>query len=68
MNGKTFKEIFFEDNNFIEASDLFLREIELLVNEDIEFNKDRYKIENRLKKFEDIELNLNQWYTCKYNK
>lgn len=62
-SGKTFKERFSEDYNFIEASDLFLREIEILVNKEIEFNKNRFKIEERLKKFEDIELNLNQRYS-----
>jgi hypothetical protein len=48
-NGKTFEEQFCEDYNYIEASDLFLREIELLVNKDIEFNKNRIRIEDRLK-------------------
>jgi hypothetical protein len=64
-NGKTFEEGFLEDYNYIEASDLFLREIELLVNEDIEFNKNRIRIEDRIKKFEDIEWDLYQRYRYK---
>jgi hypothetical protein len=56
---------FCEDYNYIEASDLFLREIELLVNKDIEFNKNRIRIEDRLKKFEDIEWDLYQRYRYK---
>ena len=39
-----------------------MREIELLVNEDIEFNKNRIRIEDRIKKFEDIEWDLYQRY------
>jgi hypothetical protein len=42
-----------------------LREIELLVNKDIEFNKNRIRIEDRLKKFEDIEWDLYQRYRYK---
>jgi hypothetical protein len=46
----------------IEASDLFLREIEYMVNENIDFNKDKYKIQSLLNKFEEIELELNLRY------
>ena len=41
--------------HFIEASDLFLKEIESKVCESIDFNKDKQEIQRLLQKFEDIE-------------
>jgi hypothetical protein len=58
--GKTMEEIILDDKNFIEASELFLKEIELLVNENMDFNKDIDKIKKLLKKFEHIEWNLDR--------
>jgi hypothetical protein len=43
-------------NRIVEAFDIFLKEIELQINENIDFNKD--KIKSLLKKFEEIEYEL----------
>ena len=56
--GKTIEEIFLDDKNIIEASDLFLQEIELMVNENMDLNKDIDKIKKLLEKFEHFESNL----------
>ena len=56
-----------DDKRFIEASDLFLKEIELLVNENTDFNKDKHKIQSLLKKFEEIERELVIRYSFKVN-
>jgi hypothetical protein len=54
----TMKELSLRDYRVIEASDIFLKEIELLVNENTDFNNDKHKIQSLLQKFEDIELEL----------
>jgi hypothetical protein len=53
-------ELFFYENRYIQASDLFLKEIELLVNGNVDLNKDRnkQKIQILLKIFREIEYNL----------
>ncbi len=52
-------------HNFIEASNIFLSEIELQLVEIGDFKKDKYKIQSLFEKFEDIELNIILRY--KYN-
>jgi hypothetical protein len=52
------EEFFFKENRYIQASDLLLKEIELLVNENVDFNKDKEKIQSLLKIFREIEYNL----------
>ena len=54
----TMKELSLRDYRVIEASSIFLKEIELLVNENTDFNNDKHKIQSLLQKFEDIELEL----------
>jgi hypothetical protein len=71
--GKTIEEIFLDDKNFIEASDLFLQEIELMVNENMDLNKDIDKIKKLLEKFEHFESNLDRRsyfieFTISFNK
>ena len=64
--GKSFEERFLEDHNFIKASDIFLSDIESMVYENIDCNKDKQKIQNKFEKFDDIEFNLIDRY--EYNK
>jgi hypothetical protein len=45
---------FVENFNFLEDCSLYLSEIELQLNENIDFNKEKNKIQNLLKKFEDF--------------
>ena len=54
----TCKERILRDYRIIEASDIFLKEIELLVNENTDFNNNKHKIQSLLQKFEDVELEL----------
>jgi hypothetical protein len=54
----TDEEFILEQNRYIEASDVVLKEMELLVNGDIDLNKEKHKIHSFLKTFEDIEYNL----------
>ena len=49
---------FLEDYHFFEGCSYYLREIELQLNENIDFNKDKYKIQSVFKKFEDFHENL----------
>jgi hypothetical protein len=58
--GEIFEEQCFNDNNLIEASNIFLSEIELMSNDNIDLYK--YKIQSLLKKFEEIELELDERY------
>ena len=58
--GSNVKEFMFVENRYIEASDLFLKEIELLVNGNDYLSKDKYKIQSLLKTFKEIEYNLNE--------
>ena len=53
-------EVLFNENRYIQASDLLLKEIELLVNGNVDLNKDRnkQKIQILLKIFREIEYNL----------
>jgi hypothetical protein len=55
-------EMFLEEHKFIEACNVFLREIELHLDEISEFDKDKHKILSLFEKFKDIELNLYQRY------
>ena len=64
-NKDTFKEQFFKDNKFIEATDLYLNEIELIVHGNIDFNKDKHSIQNLIKKFEDFEFSLSKRFRSK---
>ena len=59
----TLKNRFIKDHKFIEATDLYLKEIELIVHENIYFNKDKHNIQNYLKKFEEIELDLSERFS-----
>jgi hypothetical protein len=43
------------DFNFIQAADVFLKEIELKVGDNIDFNKNKQEIQRFLQKFQDIE-------------
>ncbi len=63
--GKTNEVEILNDKTFIEASNQFLSEIELMVNENMDLYKDKYKIQNLLKKFEEIELELDERYKFK---
>ena len=56
------KELFFYEIRYTQASDLLLKEIELLVNGNIDLNKaeDKHKIQSLLKTFEETEYNLNE--------
>jgi hypothetical protein len=58
--GEILEEQCFNDNKLIEASNLFLSEIELMSNNNIDLYK--YKIQSLLKKFEEIELELDERY------
>jgi hypothetical protein len=60
-----FEDEFLQDHHLIVASDLFLKEIELLINEISDFNKDKHKIQSLLKKFEEIEVELDERYKSK---
>jgi hypothetical protein len=42
-----------------------LKEIELIVNENIDFNKEKHNIQNLINKFEDIELDLSKRFRSK---
>jgi hypothetical protein len=55
-------EMFLEEHKFIEACNVFLREIELHLDEISDFDKDKHKILSLFEKFKDIELNLYQRY------
>jgi hypothetical protein len=55
---QTLEEMFLQDRQFIEAVNVFLREIEFMVNENIDFNNDAPKIQALFKKFEDFEMDL----------
>ena len=57
----SFRDIFLQDNRFIIASDSFLNEIELLV-ENIDFNKDKQNFQILITKFEGIEMELDGRY------
>ena len=59
----TFENRFIKDHKFIEATDLYLKEIELIVHENIDFNKEKHNIQNYLKKFEEIELDLSKRFS-----
>jgi hypothetical protein len=61
----TFRNEFLKDHKFIEATDLYLKEIELIVNENIDFNKDKHNIQNLINKFDDIELELSKRFRSK---
>ena len=54
-NKDTIKDELLKDHKFIEATDLYLKEIELIVHGNIDYNKDRHNIQNLIKKFEDFE-------------
>jgi hypothetical protein len=58
----TAQKCFLEEHKFIEACNVFLREIELHLDEISEFDKDKHKILSLFEKFKDIELNLYQRY------
>jgi hypothetical protein len=60
ISGEIFEEQCLNDNNLIEALNIFLIEIELLSNDNIDLYK--YKIQSLLKKFEEIELELDKRY------
>jgi hypothetical protein len=64
-NKDTIKEKLLKDHKFIEATDLYLKEIELIVHGNIDYNKDRHNIQNLIKKFEDFELSLSKKFTSK---
>jgi hypothetical protein len=64
-NKDNFKEQFFKDHKFIEATALYLNEIELIVHGNIDFNKDKHNIQNLIKKFEDFELSLSKRFRSK---
>jgi hypothetical protein len=55
-------EMFLEENKFIEACSVFLREIELRLDEISEFDNEKHKILSLFEKFKEIELNLFQRY------
>ncbi len=42
-----------------------MKEIELIVNENIDFNKEKHNIQNLINKFEDIELDLSKRFRSK---
>lgn len=52
---RTKEDSLLRNTRFIEASDVFLKEIELKVGENIDFNKDQQEIQRLLQKFQDME-------------
>jgi hypothetical protein len=48
----------FEDSRFFESCSCYLREIELQLNENIDFNKEKYKIQSLFNKFKDFQWTL----------
>jgi hypothetical protein len=56
---------FLETYNFLEGCSLYLREIELQINENIDSNNEKHKIQSLFKKFEDFERHLD--YILEYD-
>ena len=64
-NKDTFEDQFLKDHKCIVATVLYLNEIELIVNGNIDFNKDKHNIQNLIKKFEDFEFSLSNRFSSK---